>query len=319
MRHEDFTSLEVEKVVDTVLKECLAKSGAKTVHWISSVGLSRVNEISEENWNWAFTSADVVGKHVISMPHAELIDLFRVWKGIANQYIQKPHTDKVLPIQVKVKVASEHFAFPLIYNGDLLGVLAFEGVRTVSLREELDIAAKYVAFAYKYLEAKNMSYLDELTGLYNQRYLPQVLDHEIERCKREDSAFSLLFLDIDFFKMVNDGRGHLVGSKLLIELGHVLMRQIRSCDYAFRYGGDEFIILLGGSNAKNSEKVAERIRKAVETHNFEIDGHRFNLTISIGLSSFPQHSQTAQGLIQLADQAMYYGKRKSRNIVFVAS
>jgi diguanylate cyclase (GGDEF)-like protein len=325
VRHEDFTSLEVEKVIDIVLKECLAKSGADAVHWMSSVGLSRVNEISEENWTWAFTSADVVGKHVISMPPAELFDLFRVWKGIATQYIQKPHGSKLKPIQsaaapnVNAKSPSPHVAFPLIYNGDLLGVLAFEGVKTIALREELDVAAKYVAFAYQHYEAKNMSYLDELTGLYNQRYLPRVLDHEIERGRRESNPFSLLFLDIDFFKMVNDGRGHVVGSKLLIELGQVLTKQIRSCDYAFRYGGDEFIILLGGSNAANSEKVAERIRKAVEAHSFEIDGHKFNLTISIGLSSFPEHSQTAQGLIQLADQAMYYGKRKSRNIVFVAS
>jgi diguanylate cyclase (GGDEF)-like protein len=324
VRHEDFTSLEVEKVIEVVLQAGLRKSGATAVHWMSSVGLARVNEISEENWTWAFTSADVIGKHVVSLPRAELYDLFKVWKDIAAQYIQPKHAEKLKPAKVekgKIKQApfTKHAAFPMFYNGVLVGILAFEGIEAVEMREDLELAAKYVAFAYQHLEAKNMSYMDELTGLYNQRYLPHVLDHEIERGRREDSPFSLLFLDIDYFKMVNDGRGHVVGSKLLIELGQVLSRQIRSCDYAFRYGGDEFIVLLGGSNAKNSEKVAERIRKAVEGHPFEIDNHKFKLTISIGLASFPEHSQSASGLIQLADQAMYYGKRKSRNIVFVAS
>ena len=187
------------------------------------------------------------------------------------------------------------------------------------LKSEIDVAAKYIAFAYHHLDAKNLSYLDELTGLYNQRYLPMVLAHEIERSKRDSAQFSLLFLDIDYFKMVNDGRGHWVGSKLLVELGNILRAQVRTCDYAFRYGGDEFIILLGSSNAENSKRVAERIRKAVEEHSFEIEGHSMKLTISIGLAAYPEHAQTAQGLIQLADQAMYYGKRKSRNVVFVAS
>src|SRR6185437_8993666 len=130
---------------------------------------------------------------------------------------------------------------------------------------------------------------------------------------------SLLFLDIDYFKMVNDGRGHWVGSKLLIELSKVLRLQVRSCDYCFRYGGDEFIVLLSGSTAENSKKVAERIRKAVESTTFSVEGHNMNLTVSIGLAAFPEHAQSASGLIQIADQAMYYGKKKSRNIVFVAS
>jgi diguanylate cyclase (GGDEF)-like protein len=119
--------------------------------------------------------------------------------------------------------------------------------------------------------------------------------------------------------MVNDGRGHYIGSKLLVELGQLFKQQVRACDYAFRYGGDEFIILLSSSNAESSKKVAERIRKAVEERTFSVEGQNLNLTVSIGLAAYPEHGQTAASLIQLADQAMYYGKRKSRNIVFVAS
>ena len=324
MRHEDFNSLEVEGTLDQLLKYCHAQSSAKAVHWLSAHGLARVHESSNETWHWAFSTADVLGKHVISQPQADLWDLFHVWRKVAQLYPQSwkgaysPHMFSAAP--------TTYYSLPVVWDGVLQGILLFEdlaGVNPVALHAKLiggiQIAAKYVAFSYQQLDAKNLSYVDELTGLHNQRYLPMVLEHEIHRSRREKAQFSLLFLDIDYFKMVNDGRGHWVGSKLLVELGNVLKEQIRSCDYAFRYGGDEFIILLSSSNSENSKKVAERIRAAVEGHVFAVEGHSLKLTVSIGLASYPEHGQTAAGLIQLADQAMYYGKRKSRNIVFVAS
>ena len=317
MKHEDFTSIEVENVLAKVLDYFHAASKAKAVHWLSSYGLARVYQSTNESWSWAFSTADVIGKHVVSRPEADLWDLYHVWRKIAGDYV--PSSAKEMAPQCLSLAPSEYFAYPVIFNGALLGVLLFEGISSLTLRAELAIAAKYIAFAYQMLDAKNMSYIDELTGLYNQRYLPMVLDHEIERARRDGAQFSLLFLDIDFFKMVNDGRGHWIGSKLLVELGQMFRAQVRTCDYAFRYGGDEFIIMLASSNAENSKKVAERIRKAVEDHTFSVEGQNLNLTISIGLAAYPEHAQTASGLIQLADQAMYYGKRKSRNIVFVAS
>ena len=99
----------------------------------------------------------------------------------------------------------------------------------------------------------------------------------------------------------------------------MLQAQVRSCDYTFRYGGDEFIVLLGGASVDVSKKVAERIRKAIEDKKFLVEGHSLNLTVSIGIACYPTHGDSTASLIQIADQAMYYGKRKSRNIVFVAS
>ncbi len=324
MKHEDFVSLDIDDILSKVLAFGQKATAAKSVHWLSAFGLDRVNESSNETWHWAFSTADVVGKHVISQPPADLFDLFHVWRKVSQLYPKKlkaPFTPHVLAV-----APTNYYVFPVAFNGVLQGILLFESPAAANavalyakLRPEIEIAAKYIAFAYNHLDAKNLSYLDELTGLYNQRYLPMVLAHEIERSKRDSAQFSLLFLDIDYFKMVNDGRGHWVGSKLLVELGNILRAQVRTCDYAFRYGGDEFIILLGSSNAENSKRVAERIRKAVEEHSFNIEGHSMKLTISIGLAAYPEHAQTAQGLIQLADQAMYYGKRKSRNVVFVAS
>ncbi len=319
MKHEDFTSIDVEKVMSTFLEACLAKSGASVVHWLSAPALLRLHQSSREEWEWTFATADVVGRHVISCPSADLSQLFHIWKNIAQEFVNRATVAGAVEIAQARDAKDGLVAQPLIFNGALLGILAFEGIQSIDLKKEMELGAKYVAFAYQHLEVRNMSYLDELTNLYNQRYLPRVLEHEIDRARREGTEFSLLFLDIDYFKSVNDGRGHLVGSRLLVELGNVLSRQIRSCDYAFRYGGDEFIVLLNGSNAQNAERVAERIRQAVELHSFEIEGQKLKLTISIGLAAYPQHAQSASELIQLADQAMYFGKRKSRNIVFVAS
>lgn len=324
MNHDDFTSLEVELVVGQLLAACQASTHAKSAHWLSTFGLTKIQSSSNETWHWAFSTPDLAGKHVLSLPATDPWDLFHVWKKVATHYVvpwKGPYAAQM------IKAAPQSYcAVPVVHNEVLYGVILLEEPKSNStgkvaeeIQAHIELASKYIAFAYELLDAKNMSYVDELTGLHNQRYLPTVLAHEIERSKRDNAQFSLLFLDIDYFKMVNDGRGHWVGSKLLVELGRLLREQVRSCDYTFRYGGDEFIILLGSSNAENSKQVAERIRKAVEGHPFEIEGHNLNLTVSIGLAAYPEHAQSASALIQLADQAMYYGKRKSRNIVFVAS
>jgi diguanylate cyclase (GGDEF)-like protein len=170
-----------------------------------------------------------------------------------------------------------------------------------------------------FFEAKRLSYVDDVTNLYNQRYLFMVLDKEIQRAQRSGEPFTILFIDIDHFKRVNDSNGHLVGSKLLIQLGKVLQRNIRAIDYGFRYGGDEYLLLIVGVDAAQGREVGERIRKEVQDTIFDIDGVKVKLTISVGVASYPQHSRTKEDIVRLADEAMYCGKNKSRNIVYVAS
>ena len=128
-----------------------------------------------------------------------------------------------------------------------------------------------------------------------------------------------MFVDVDYFKMVNDTRGHLVGSKILTEVSLLIKNQIRANDYAFRYGGDEFVILLIDTGVKAAETVAERIRKSVEDAAFAVEGPELRITVSIGLAAFPDHAKTSEQVIHLADQAMYYAKNKSRNIVYVTA
>jgi diguanylate cyclase (GGDEF)-like protein len=179
--------------------------------------------------------------------------------------------------------------------------------------------AKHVGFSLQHWAVQKMSFLDDLTQLYNQKYMGLVLESEIHRSQREEKKFSVLFMDVDYFKSVNDTRGHWVGSRMLVEIGRILKAQVRRSDYAFRYGGDEFVVILPGTDAAGACIAAERLRAQVEKNEFLVDGESLKLTLSIGLATYPDHAKTYKDIIKMADEAMYCGKNKSRNIVFVAS
>ena len=168
-------------------------------------------------------------------------------------------------------------------------------------------------------QAQSLIYIDDLTKLYNGRYLNVVLDREMKRSERYRNFFCVLFMDIDFFKRVNDAHGHLVGSRVLVEVGTVLRACVRDSDTVVRYGGDEFVVLLVETNADEAMIVAERMRKMVEAESFvKGAGLTIRLTISIGIAAFPEHATTKQTLLNLADQAMYRGKESTRNVVYLA-
>jgi len=168
-------------------------------------------------------------------------------------------------------------------------------------------------------QAQSLIYIDDLTKLYNGRYLNVVLDREMKRSERYRNFFCVLFMDIDFFKRVNDAHGHLIGSRVLVEVGSVLRACVRDSDTVVRYGGDEFVVLLVETNANEAMIVAERMRKMVEEEVFvNEEGLRIRLTISVGIAAFPEHATTKQNLLTLADQAMYRGKESTRNVVYLA-
>jgi diguanylate cyclase (GGDEF)-like protein len=161
-----------------------------------------------------------------------------------------------------------------------------------------------------------LAYVDDVTHLYNNRFLDVALDRELSGGR----AFTLLFMDLDRFKMVNDRHGHLMGSALLSEFGRVLRSCVRDEDVLVRYGGDEFVALLAGVDSGGGLKVAERVRRAVEDHRFlSREGLSVRLTVSIGLASHPEHAPTKALLLELADRAMYRGKESTRNVVYIAA
>ena len=165
-------------------------------------------------------------------------------------------------------------------------------------------------------QVEHLAYLDDLTHLYNTRFLDLVLERELQGGR----PFTVLFLDLDRFKAVNDQFGHLVGSKLLVEVGRVLKGCMRDEDVVARYGGDEYVAVLLGIDSGGALKVAERIRRSIEDHVFlSREGARVRVTASIGLASCPEHTSKKAEVLDLADRAMYRGKRSTRNVVYIAS
>ena len=170
--------------------------------------------------------------------------------------------------------------------------------------------------AENYAVAKNMLFIDDLSGLFNQRYLDVVLDREMKRSERFASQLAVLFLDMDSFKQVNDKYGHMVGSRILAEMGQLLKKLVRDVDIVIRYGGDEYTIILVETSPELAATIAERIRSVAESHVFMADeGYDIRITCSIGYACCPDDTLSKKELMEMADQAMYAGKRSGKNCV----
>lgn len=163
---------------------------------------------------------------------------------------------------------------------------------------------------------------DGLTGLYNQSFAKERLQQEIYRTERYKHSLSLLMIDLDDFKELNDKYGHVVGDRMLKTLARLMVEIIRPSDIPARYGGEEFLIILPETISENAVKVAERIRQRIESYPFEINHTRdrtYQITISTGVCSYPDYGRTAEDLINLADAALYGAKKGGKNRVVVYS
>jgi diguanylate cyclase (GGDEF)-like protein len=219
-------------------------------------------------------------------------------------------------------------AVPVRFRDHCLGVIELvncigvEGFndRDLALLEALaDFAAIALENARHVARIHELTITDDCTSLYNARHLNFILETEIYRSQRYGYEFSLVFLDLDHFKAVNDTHGHLSGSKLLAEIGNVVRENCRLIDYAFRYGGDEFVILLPQTSKENACHVARRLHRLIrETPWLTSEGLDVHITTSAGVASFPTDAKTKAELLHLADEAMYLVKNTTRDSVAVA-
>lgn len=170
--------------------------------------------------------------------------------------------------------------------------------------------------AERYQHAKDRASIDDVTELFNARYLLATASNEIQRAQRYNTPLSVLFLDLDRFKLVNDRYGHLVGSHCLRSVSQLLLQCVRQVDTLARYGGDEFTILLVDTDHAAALIIADRIRRAVEDQVFEARGDGLlRLTISIGVGTYPEHGRDRDALLDASDKAMYRAKSMGRNAV----
>ncbi|HSQ21154.1 MAG TPA: sensor domain-containing diguanylate cyclase [Blastocatellia bacterium] len=219
---------------------------------------------------------------------------------------------------------------PLIASGRLVGAVQAtrkSGGGDAFTQEEAQIVemvsaslATALANAIDYHDATRQTLIDDLTRLYNVRYLYQTLEGEIRRARRYGSAVSVVFMDLDGFKLVNDAYGHRAGSATLTEVAQVINSSVRESDFVARYGGDEFVLMLPETSAKRALQMAERVRERIAGHRFKGGvGADIYLTASFGVASFPEHATQAEKLIELADAAMYEAKQRDKNNVRLAA
>jgi diguanylate cyclase (GGDEF)-like protein len=270
----------------------------------------------------------------------ELKDVKGLTTSVAQQYcealqssIARHQTNNRLMIKIKqadmpmVDGASdinEAYLIFVLNKGSHLGVIiVFNDPRhhlpdfgpfKKNIRFLLEQSARAFQNAENYTLAKDMLFIDDLSGLFNHRYLEVALDRELKRAERYASHLAVLFMDLDSFKKVNDTHGHLVGSRVLREMGDLLKKSTREVDVVIRYGGDEYTIILVETGAETAGIVAERIRSQVEAHSFlASEGLNIRLTCSIGYACCPEDTMSKQELLDMADQAMYVGKAGGKN------
>ncbi|HKY31269.1 MAG TPA: sensor domain-containing diguanylate cyclase, partial [Candidatus Polarisedimenticolia bacterium] len=216
---------------------------------------------------------------------------------------------------------------PLVSRGRIIGAVELINKKRGRFHaEDLEMlttlaepGAIAIENAILYQRSAELTVTDDLTKLFNSRYLNVHLQREIKRSRRYGMPVSLIFLDLDGFKLVNDQYGHLAGSRALFEVGRVLQQTVREIDVVSRYGGDEFTIILPQTGAQGALVIADRIRGCLEEQVFLAAlGLRVRLTASFGVSTFPDHGQSREDLIQKADQAMYLVKDRGKNGVALA-
>ncbi|HRQ06382.1 MAG TPA: diguanylate cyclase, partial [Nitrosomonas halophila] len=160
---------------------------------------------------------------------------------------------------------------------------------------------------------QKLSVTDSLTGLYNRSKLDAILTEQLARYKRNQRIFCLLMIDVDHFKHINDDLGHIMGDKILITVATVLLKSIRTIDYAARYGGDEFVVVLTETDADAAVKTAERIRSQVRKICLEFKEHPIKITLSIGIAQCQTEDATPSDLIAHVDAALYEAKKAGRD------
>jgi len=222
-------------------------------------------------------------------------------------------------------------AFPLICRKRTVGALvgvdpiasakapALGSALVLTLRALLEPCAIALDNALALQKAEALSVTDDLTRLYNTRYLNLVLRRESKRASRNGRPLSLLFLDLDGFKQVNDNHGHMAGSKALVEAAAIIRACARETDVVARFGGDEFSLVLPDTGREGAESVASRIRERLRSARFlASEGLSVHLTASIGVATLPDVAASAEELLRAADMAMYRVKAAGKDGIHIA-
>lgn len=299
--------IDIDRILALVIDAALKESGAST-------GFAALIELS--GGRDFFESRGIPETEAKTV--AEAIKPLCNWENIT---LIEPSLVKI----VHGGTEREILLLPLGSNQPLHGIIAILDANQptsplpanrANLRFLIEQSSLALENAARFTVAKDLLNIDELTGLFNYRYLEIALEREIKRAERYDLSMSVIFLDVDMLKLVNDTHGHLVGSRVLKEVAAVIKNSVREVDIVIRYGGDEYTIILIETGKQGAAIVAERIRKTIETFPFTLGANLdVKLTASLGFACYPDDTRSKLELLEMADRAMYHGKSSGRNTV----
>jgi len=312
------SNLEFRGIYDSFIQE-LKK--AIDVSW-SVIALIEGDEIVFFAFSSDIGPAWLTGERIsIKGTGAEWVAINR--KSVIESDITKESRFTTGQYHIKQGVRSVAY-LPLIVKDEVIGSLIVAScypnaytARHMSLLEQLTSQiATHIENSRLYAKVEQRARIDELTGLLNRRSLDEMMGSEIGRHSRYGGVFSLAILDLDSFKEYNDKYGHLAGDKILRKIGDIMKRSIRNADQAFRYGGDEFAIILPQTSVEIAFQVAERVRKRIAS---EVGSGRIQITASLGMASWPADGIESEAIIAAADAALYQAKRGGGNRTYRSS
>jgi len=259
-----------------------------------------------------------------SLDPTRLIELFSMEVNdlIVHQGIRYRNDDLNLDVSLG-RQARHSCSYQLTIGDEPLGKLTFRRGQKFNEPEIEALELLLCSLLYPlrnallYQDALQLAQKDPLTGICNRAALDEVLQRELSHAHRQDSSCALLIMDIDHFKSINDKYGHIIGDCALKAVANMASNCKRDGDQLFRYGGEEFVVLMRDTNLDGARLLAERIRQHMETHPFTCSGAELKITVSIGVSELKSHD-TPVSLFARADQALYRAKRNGRNQVCIA-
>jgi diguanylate cyclase (GGDEF)-like protein len=247
--------------------------------------------------------------------------------GVPADLLQKALSSPQLFASTRDAAGTGMIVMPLQVREDLLGVIRVPLAPGDKLCEEttakvtkyLAAVAQVLSNIYQLTRSRDLAMRDDLTKAYNRRFFETYLDEEIERSRRYGTLFSIIFLDLDDLKMVNNIYGHLSGSRTLQEVAKRILSAVRGIDKVVRFGGDEFCVILPQTDQEQAVAVANRVSRAISASVLRIDASvEVSITASFGIATYPTHAITKEGLIRQADAAMYRVKSTTKNAVGLA-
>jgi diguanylate cyclase (GGDEF)-like protein len=275
----------------------------------------------EESCPPSFTKSVVENMvKVLSILGEEPIDVSQVTLQVDKR---KLRPNQMMNPQATLK---SYLTLPLPVEGEIIGCISLNSDQPNAFDAQdlqfFSVIGYQMTASLKHFQRfssiKDMAIYDTLTNVHNRRYFDERIGAETKKSFLSGTPLSLVMVDIDYFKNVNDTYGHTQGDKVLCKIASLLKNSVRKDDTVARYGGEEFVLILPGAKLEVTSMIAERIRRLIETTLFEVGQTQIHLTISLGISNLPSHrARSEEELIKMADHALYNAKREGRNRVCI--